>query len=72
MLNSLWKAELFDPRYTYVDRETEIEAYRYKNVREARRLGLSEERDTSLLENRMVKRRRSPAPVKTTLTQLFR
>ena len=34
--------ELFDPRYTYVDRETEIEAYRY-TVKEARRLGLSEE-----------------------------
>ncbi|MCL5876584.1 MAG: hypothetical protein M1540_02085 [Candidatus Bathyarchaeota archaeon] len=35
--------ELFDPRYEYVDRPTEIEAYRY-TVREARRLGLSEER----------------------------
>lgn len=35
--------ELFDPRYEYVDRPTEIEAYRYC-VREARRLGLSEER----------------------------
>ena len=35
--------ELFDPRYDYVDRPTEIEAYRYA-VREARRLGLSEER----------------------------
>ena len=35
--------ELFDPRYSYVDRPTEIEAYRY-TVQEARRLGLSEER----------------------------
>lgn len=34
--------ELFDPRYDYVDRPTEIEAYRYA-VKEARRLGLSEE-----------------------------
>jgi hypothetical protein len=35
--------ELFDPRYDYVDRPTEIEAYRYA-VQEAKRLGLSEER----------------------------
>jgi hypothetical protein len=35
--------ELFDPRYDYVERPTEIEAYRYA-VQEARRLGLSEER----------------------------
>ena len=35
--------ELFDPRYGYVDRPTEIEAYSY-TVKEARRLGLSEER----------------------------
>jgi hypothetical protein len=35
--------ELFDPRYDYVNRPTEIEAYRYA-VQEARRLGLSEER----------------------------
>ena len=35
--------ELFDSRYDYVDRPTEIEAYRYA-VQEARRLGLSEER----------------------------
>ncbi|MCW3984649.1 MAG: hypothetical protein NWE96_11780 [Candidatus Bathyarchaeota archaeon] len=35
--------ELFDPRYEYVDRPTEIEAYRY-TVQEAKRLGLSEER----------------------------
>jgi hypothetical protein len=35
--------ELFDPRYDYVDRPTEIEAYSY-TVQEARRLGLSDER----------------------------
>ena len=35
--------ELFDPRYDYVDRPTEIEAYSYA-VQEARRLGLSDER----------------------------
>ena len=35
--------ELFDPRYEYVERPTEIEAYRY-TIQEARRLGLSEER----------------------------
>ena len=35
--------ELFDPRYDYVERPTEIEAYRYA-VKEARRIGFSEER----------------------------
>ena len=35
--------ELFDNRYDYVDRPTEIEAYRY-TVQEAKRLGLSEDR----------------------------
>lgn len=35
--------ELFDGRYDYVDRPTEVEAYRY-TVEEARRLGLSDER----------------------------
>jgi len=35
--------ELFDPRYDYVDRPTEIEAYRY-TVEEARRIGFSDER----------------------------
>jgi hypothetical protein len=33
--------ELFDPNYDYVDRPTEVEAYRY-TVHEAKRLGLSE------------------------------
>ena len=35
--------ELFNPRYDYVDRPTEVEAYRY-TVKEAKRLGLSDER----------------------------
>ena len=35
--------ELFDERYNYVERPTEIEAYRY-TVQEARRIGLSDER----------------------------
>jgi hypothetical protein len=35
--------ELFDSRYSYVERPTEIEAYRY-TIQEARRLGLSDER----------------------------
>src|SRR5512135_1832800 len=35
--------ELFDGRYDYVDRPTEIEAYSY-TVKEARRLGLSDKR----------------------------
>jgi hypothetical protein len=34
--------DLFDARYEYVDRPTEIEAYRYA-VKEAKRLGLSDE-----------------------------
>ena len=35
--------ELFDPRYSYVERPTEIEAYRY-TVKEAKRIGLDDER----------------------------
>jgi hypothetical protein len=35
--------ELFDDRYDYVDRPTEIEAYRY-TIQEARRIGLSDEK----------------------------
>jgi len=35
--------ELFDPKYEYVDRPTEIEAYRYAVI-EAKRLGLSKKR----------------------------
>jgi hypothetical protein len=35
--------ELFDPQYDYVDRPTEVEAYRY-TVKEAKRIGLVESR----------------------------
>ena len=35
--------ELFDNRYSYVERPTEVEAYRY-TVQEAKRIGLSDER----------------------------
>jgi hypothetical protein len=35
--------ELFDERYSYVERPTEIEAYRY-TVQEARRLGLGDDK----------------------------
>ena len=35
--------ELFDPQYDYVDRPTEVEAYRY-TVQEAKRIGLAESR----------------------------
>ncbi len=35
--------ELFDPNFSYVDRPTEIEAYRYC-VKEAKRVGLAEQR----------------------------
>lgn len=45
--------ELFDPRYDYVDRPTEIEAYRY-TVKEARRLGMSEERISCYLRTEWI------------------
>jgi len=35
--------ELFDSRYSYVERPTEVEAYRY-TVQEAKRIGLSDEK----------------------------
>jgi hypothetical protein len=35
--------ELFDPEYDYVDRPTEVEAYRY-TVQEAKRIGLNDSR----------------------------
>jgi len=41
--------ELFDPRYDYVDRPTEVEAYRY-TVKEAKRLKLSDERILKYLQ----------------------
>jgi len=41
--------ELFDPNYSYVDRPTEIEAYR-QAVEEARRMGLNEDRICAYLK----------------------
>jgi len=41
--------ELFNPGYDYVDNPTEVEAYRY-TVKEAKRLGLSDERILSYLQ----------------------
>lgn len=40
--------DLFDSRYSYVDRPTEIEAYRY-TIAEAKRIGLSDEKILSYL-----------------------
>jgi len=45
--------ELFDPNYSYVERPTEVEAYRY-TVREARRLGLSDARICDYLRTEWV------------------
>jgi len=45
--------ELFDPKYSYVERPTEIEAYRY-TVQEARRLGLSDERICEYLQTEWI------------------
>jgi hypothetical protein len=45
--------ELFDPKYKYVDRPTEIEAYRY-TVQEARRLGLTEDRIRQYLKTEWI------------------
>jgi len=45
--------ELFDSRHAYVDRPTEIEAYRY-TVQEAKRLGLSDERICSYLKTEWI------------------
>jgi hypothetical protein len=47
--------ELFDPRYSYVERPTEIEAYRY-TVEEARRLGLSDGRICEYLKTEWISR----------------
>ena len=41
--------ELFDPRYDYVDRPTEVAAYRYA-VKEAQRLGLGDQRILAYLK----------------------
>lgn len=45
--------ELFDPRFDYVDRPTEIEAYRYA-VQEAKRLGLSADEIRLYLKTEMM------------------
>jgi len=45
--------ELFDNRYSYVDRPTEIEAYRY-TVQEAKRLGLSSQRISEYLKTEWI------------------
>ena len=48
--------ELFDERYSYVERPTEIEAYRY-TVREARRLGLGDKRICRYLKTEWISNR---------------
>ena len=45
--------ELFDPRYDYVDRPTEIEAYRY-SVEEAKFIGLNTEEIRLYLKTEMM------------------
>ncbi|MBN1357433.1 hypothetical protein JW988_01565 [Candidatus Bathyarchaeota archaeon] len=45
--------DLFDPRYSYVERPTEIEAYRYA-VQEARRLGLTDKRICEYLKTEWI------------------
>jgi hypothetical protein len=45
--------ELFDERYSYVERPTEIEAYRHV-VKEARRLGLNDERICDYLKTEWI------------------
>jgi hypothetical protein len=47
--------ELFEPGYDYVDRPTEVEAYRY-TVKEAQRLGLSDEKILSYLQTEWMSR----------------
>ena len=44
---------LFDPRYDYVDRPTEIEAYRYA-VQEAKRMGLGANEIREYLQTEMM------------------
>jgi len=45
--------ELFDPKYNYVERPTEVEAYRY-TVQEAKRIGLSDERICEYLKTEWI------------------
>jgi len=47
--------ELFEPGYDYVDRPTEVEAYRYA-AQEAKRLGLSDERILNYLQTEWMSR----------------
>ncbi len=48
--------DLFDPRYNYVERPTEIEAYCY-TIQEARRLGLSDKRICEYLKTEWISER---------------
>lgn len=45
--------ELFDPKYDYVDRPTEIEAYRY-TIQEAKRIGFNRERILQYLQTEWI------------------
>jgi hypothetical protein len=45
--------ELFDNKYSYVDRPTEIEAYRY-TVKEAKRIGLNDKRILEYLKTEWI------------------
>lgn len=45
--------DLFDANYCYIDRPTEVEAYRY-TVEEARRIGLSDERIREYLKTEWI------------------
>jgi hypothetical protein len=68
--------ELFDDRYSYVDRPTEIEAYEH-TVEEAKRLGLSDERiceylKTEWMSNNEMKRLAKTLNVKMPTRQGFR
>ncbi len=45
--------DLFDPHYEYVDRPTEVEAYRY-TVQEAKRIGLSNEQILAYLKTEWI------------------
>jgi len=49
--------DLFDRKYSYVDRPTEVEAYKY-TVEEARNLGMKKEEILDYLKVEMDKRRR--------------
>ena len=68
--------ELFDDRYSYVDRPTEVEAYEH-TVEEARRLGLNDDRiceylKTEWMSNNEMKRLAKTLNVKMPTRQGFR